>query len=188
MKIKSKDIEKAFGIKLRKHITVLGLDTASKSGYCIAKSFDNVVDLEVGFINVDVSKIEDKTQRDELRYEEIYKRLKSLICKDYVVVIEHVFYGGNAQTLILLSKIGAIAWTIAREKECVDIISSKTAVQARKALNLPCNKKKEIVLSAFKKALKIKISNPDEVDAIILALNGLIEDQNEIFITKKIII
>lgn len=176
MKIKSKDIEQAFGIKLRKHVTALGLDTASKSGYCIAQSKENIVNIEVGFINVDVSKIEDKTERDALRYEEIYKRLKNLIQKDYITVIENVYYGGNAQTLILLSKIGAIAWTIAREKNCIDIISSKTAVQARKMLGLPCNKKKEIVTLAFKKALKIKIDNPDEIDAIILALVGLIEE------------
>lgn len=175
MKIKSKDIEKAFGIKIRRHITSLGLDTASNSGYCIAKSFDNVVDLNVGFINIDVKEIKDRELKNLLRYEELYKRLENLINKDQIIVIEDVFHSFNAYTTILLARIGAIAWTIAKQKGCIDIIW-KSAVQARKVLNLPCNKKKEIVTLAFKKALKIKINNADEIDAIILALNGLIEE------------
>ena len=38
MKIKIKDIEKKFNIKIRRNVASLGLDTATKTGYCIAKS------------------------------------------------------------------------------------------------------------------------------------------------------
>ena len=50
-------IEKRFEIALKRNATVLGLDTASRSGYCIAKTDKKKLILEIGFINIDVSKI-----------------------------------------------------------------------------------------------------------------------------------
>ena len=176
MKLKIKDIEKAFGIKVQKGITSLGLDTATKTGYCIAKSNATTIDFNIGFINVDVKEIKDKDLRNELRYEEIYRMFKNLIQSDMIVVIENVYHSFNAQTTILLSRIGAIAWTLARIKECKNIIW-KTATQARKALGLPCNKKKKIVMEKVNGLLGLEIKNNDEVDALVLALNGLIKEK-----------
>jgi len=176
MKLKIKDIEKAFGIKIRKGITSLGLDTATKTGYCIIESNKLDININVGFININVKEIRDKDLRNELRYEEIYRTFKNLIKANNIVVVENVYYGGNAQTLILLSRIGAIAWTIAKEKGCEEIIW-KTAIQARKALGLPCNKKKEIVKDKVNGLLGLELSNSDEIDAIVLALNGLIKEE-----------
>ena len=173
MKLKIKYIEKKLGIKLRKNSVSLGLDTATKTGYCIARTNKVTINFDTGYINLNMREIKDRKLRNELRYEEIYKRFKDLIKTEYVVVVEDVFFGRNPQTLILLSRIGAIAWTIAKGKKCKKIIW-KTAVQARKALGLPCNKKKIVVMEAMNKVLKTKIENDDIVDSIILALIGLI--------------
>lgn len=175
MKIKIKDIERAFDVKLKRNIVALGLDTATKTGYCIAKSNTVNVDLDVGFINVDVKEIKDRDLRNELRYEEIYRTFKNLIKSDNIVVVENVYHSFNAQTTILLSRIGAIAWTLAKEKGCKTILW-RTATQARKALGLPCNKKKPIVVTEVNGLLGLDLTNTDEIDAIVLALNGLLED------------
>ena len=173
LKLKIKDIEKKFNVKLQRNVTSLGLDTATKTGYCIAKTNTTYINFDIGYINLHMNEIKDRVLRNELRYEEIYQQFKNLIKKEYIVVVEDVFHSFNAQTTILLSRIGAIAWTLSKEKRCKNIIW-KTAVQARKMLNLPCNKKKEIITKEVNKRLKTKIKNADIVDAIVLSIVGLI--------------
>jgi len=174
VKLKIKYIEKKLGIKLYKNAVSLGLDTATKTGYCIARTNKVYINFDIGYINLNMKEIKDRKLRNELRYEEIYIRFKQLIKTEYIVVVEDVYFGRNAQTLILLSRIGAIAWTLAKIKKCPRIIW-KTAVQARKALGLPCNKKKIVVMTAMNKVLKTKIKNDDIIDSIVLAIGGLIK-------------
>ncbi len=174
MKLKIKYIEKKLGIKLRKNSVSLGLDTATKTGYCIARTNTVTINFNVGYINLNMKEIKDRVLRNELRYEELYRRFRELIKTEYIVVIEDVFYRRNPQSLILLARIGAIAWTISKEKKCKRILW-KTAVQARKALGLPCNKKKIVVMEAMNKVLKTKIENNDIIDSIVLAIGGLIK-------------
>jgi Holliday junction resolvasome RuvABC endonuclease subunit len=168
-------IEKRFEIALKRNCQVLGLDTASKTGYCVAKTDEKKLILEIGFINVDVSKIEDKYARNELRYNVICEALNSLIASKYeTIVIEDVYYGCNILSLILLARIGAIAYTLCKVKGIKEIIW-KSAVSARKLLGLPCNKKKVVVQKEFSKKLGILLKNEDEIDAIILAIVGLLQ-------------
>jgi len=169
-------IENSLGVCFSRNAKVLGLDTASKTGYCVARTDGHKLVIEVGFIDIDVSKIKDKTERNTVRYDAIYKYLKDIIKSEYLVVIEDVFYSCNPYTLILLARIGAIAYCVCKFKKVKNVIW-KTAVQARKALGLPCNKKKVIVQQEFSEKTGIELSNEDEIDAIILALNGLIDNE-----------
>ena len=167
-------VEKRLNIKIKRNVSTLGLDTASKTGYAIAKTDDKKLIIDVGFINVDVSKMTDKYERNAMRYNVICDALINLIDSKYeAVVIEDVYYAGNPLTLILLARIGAIAYTICKIK-MPKMIIWKSAVQARKLLGLPCNKKKIVVQQTFCKKLGIKLTNEDEIDAIILAMVGLI--------------
>lgn len=167
-------IENKLAVKLTRDRTVLGLDTASRSGYCIATTKGNKLILSTGFIAVDVSKIKDKTVKNALRYNAVYETLTELITKDQVVVIEDVFFARNVYTAILLARIGAIAYTVSRQKEIRDI-RWKTAIQARKMLGLKCNKKKEEVHAQFCELIGTTITDIDIIDALILSLCGLIE-------------
>jgi len=168
-------IEKRFEIAIKRNATVLGLDCATKTGYCIAKTDEKKLILEVGFINIDVSKIEDKYAKNEFRYNAFYDAINSLIASKFdTVIIEDVFFGRNILSLILLSRIGAIAYTICKVKGIKEIVW-KSAVSARKLLKLPCNKKKVVVQKEFSKKLGILLKNEDEIDAIILALVGLLQ-------------
>lgn len=178
MKLKIKDIEKKFNIKVKRNTISLGLDTATKTGYCIAKSNKTYIHFDVGYINLSLKEIKDRKLRNALRYEEIYRRFRQLIKTEHIVVIEDVFFGRNAQTLILLARLGAIAWTIAKEKCCKKIIW-KTASRARKILGInqkcPKGKSKEVITKRINKRLKTNIKNNDIIDAIVLSIVGLIK-------------
>jgi Holliday junction resolvasome RuvABC endonuclease subunit len=168
-------IEKRFEIALKRNAIVLGLDCATKTGYCVAKTDEKKLILELGFINIDVSKIEDKYAKNEFRYNAFYDAINSLIVPKFeAIVIEDVFFSRNVLSLILLARIGAIAYTICKVKGIKEIIW-KSAISARKLLKLPCNKKKVIVQKEFSKKLGILLKNEDEIDAIILALVGLLQ-------------
>lgn len=172
-------IENALSVKIARNRTVLGLDTATKSGWCIVKTDDKKLTLSTGFINIDVSKITDQTERNELRYNVVFDTMNNLINdKIDVVVIENVFHGVNANTTILLSRIGAIAWCICKINKAKKTIWL-TASQARKTLNInqkcPKGKSKETIVKRVNELLNINITNNDEIDAIVLAICGLTE-------------
>ena len=181
--LKIKDLEEIFGCEILRNVTSLGIDTASNTGWCIAKTDNEEVHLSVGFINIDVKNIKDKYQRNQLRYNAVYTHLKSLIKPEYRIVIENVFYGRNANTLIVLSRLGAIAWTIAKEKGC-EVIKWRLACQARTILGLNGTAKKEVVVETINRWLNLKIENDDEIDAIVLAFNGLTEKEPNSIIRK----
>lgn len=169
-------VENRFKIALRRNSNALGLDTASKTGYCIAKTDNKKLILNVGFIDVDVSKVKDKYERNQIRYNVICEAFMNLIDSNLeAIVVEDVYYAGNPMTLILLARIGAIAYTLAKVKKIKTIIW-KSAVQARKLLGLKCNVKKELVQKQFCKTLDTTLKDNDIVDAIILSLVGLMEE------------
>lgn len=171
-------IEKRFNIKLKCNVQVLGIDTASKTGYCIAKTDEKKLILEIGFVNINVSQIKDKDTRHEMLYNTMYEAFTSLIASRFdTVVIENVFHSFNPDTTILLSRFGGIIYSICKTKQVKTTIW-KSASQARKALGInqkcPKGKSKETIVARINKKLDTKITNNDEIDAIVLALNGLI--------------
>jgi len=119
-----------------------------------------------------------------MRYETVYNNLKGLIKKEYRIIIENVYFGRNPNTLIVLSRIGAIAWTLAKLKGC-EVIKWRTANQARSLIGIKGNVKKPIVMETMNNILGTDIKNDDEVDAIVLALNGIIDKEPKVTIKKK---
>lgn len=170
-----KDVESAFAINIKRNTTAIGLDTASTTGYCIAKANCNKITLDIGYFKIDVSNIEDNDNRDFVRYEAVYNNLHGIINKDYITVIENVYYGVNVKVTILLARIGAIAYAIAREKG-VKTILFKSAVQARKMLGLKGNGKKVEIVKQVNELLGLNIKNDNEIDALVLAICGLKEE------------
>ena len=179
-----KELEKLFGCKILKNIVSLGLDTATKTGYAIATTYDKEVKISTGFINVDVKGITDKYERNRMRYEAVYSNLKGLIKQEHRVIIENVYYGRNPNTLIVLSRIGAIAWTLSKLKGC-KVIKWRTANQARSLIGVKGNVKKPIVVEMVNNILGTNIKNDDIIDAIVLALNGIMNKEPKPTVKKK---
>jgi len=161
-------VEKNLGYKLLRNTKVLGLDTASKTGYAILTTNGKTLKINVGFIDVKSSDI-------YYKYDEIIKYFRKLIDNSYnSIIVEDTFYSFNAWTFKMLTRIGSFAYVIAKENECKDI-RLITASHARKEIGLKGNAKKPELVLEINRILELEIKTNDITDAIILALNGLID-------------
>jgi len=172
IELNKKLVEAHFDIKLQNDIEVLGLDTATTTGYCIARTTKTKVFIDVGYFKVDTSNVKQKTLKRRLIVEKVYENLHRIINAPDVVVIEDVYHALNAHTTILLARIGGIAYAVAKRKN-IPYIMWRTASEARKALGLKGNAKKQDILDTVNFKLSTNIKNDNEADAMILALNGL---------------
>jgi Holliday junction resolvasome RuvABC endonuclease subunit len=163
-----KDVEKKLGKTLKRNHKVLGLDTASKTGWCLLTTTKKELTVEYGFIKVN-------TTDKYFKYNEIIKFFQELIQPDYQVVIEDTFFRFNPAMFRLISRIGAIAYTLAHLKGCkAEYIFATTA---RSRIGLKGNAKKAIIQEEFKKMLGLEeLKDEDIIDSYILAYNGLFEN------------
>ena len=170
LKIPIKTIETAFDITIKKNYTSVGVDTASRTGFCLARSLNHTVLFEYSFLDM-------SSRNNYHKYNTLIEYINTNFSDSTIngVVIEETFFSRNAKVFQFLSRIGGIVYAIFYLKKVKDkqFIS---AVQSRKALGLPTNKKKVVVHEAFHNLIpKIKIKDIDIIDAIVLALNGLIK-------------
>jgi len=163
-----KKIENTFGLTLykRKGMTVLGLDTASTTGYALIRISHNQT------LRIETNSIKVKGNRDEDKYNLYIDVFSQLIKPHYKVIVEDTFMGVNARGFKQITRIGGIAYTIAKLKGCD--VRFLMATQARKRLGLKGNAKKKDLQKLICDLLEVEISH-DETDAVILALNGLIK-------------
>lgn len=166
-----KTIENNMPVTVKRNRTSVGVDTASRTGLCLAKTTDKDVILDYSFLEM-TSK--NKYHKYNTLIDHMEKFFEDTEDID-VVVVEETFFSRNAKVFQFLSRIGGMVYTVAH------IIGIKekvfySATESRKRLGLPCNKKKEVVHAAFHDMIpKVKIEDIDIIDAIILALNGLVE-------------
>lgn len=165
-------LEKKLKIKILKNKIVLGIDTASRTGWCLLTTNNETLYKDMGFINI-------KTKNKYFKYNEIIDIFSNLIKPEYDIIIEDTFFRFNPAMFRMISRIGAIAYTIAHLKGCKNV-EYMPAVTARKNLGLPSNKKKKEVHEAFIKIMKSKVTDEDIIDAEILALNGLVNKRGKI--------
>ena len=170
--LKISKIENKLGVTLKRHDVTLGLDTASKTGYCIAKTDEDKLMLSVGFINI-------KSKDRNFKYTQIIKHLRNLIKQEYKVVIEDTYYSRNVWAFKMITFIGAMAFTLATLKKC-EKIELIVASSARKRIGLKGNAKKPELVKAINELLGMNLENNDIVDAIILALNGLCDEEKKL--------
>jgi len=171
IKISIKTLEANIPITVKKNRSSVGVDTASRTGICLARSTDKYIVLDYTFLEM-------KSKNKYHKYNTLIDYMNNFFDNSKnidVVVVEETFFSKNAKVFQFLSRIGGMVYTVAHLlniKEKVFI----SAVASRKALTLPCNKKKEVVHAAFHDLIpNIKITDIDIIDAIILALNGLSE-------------
>ena len=89
------------------------------------------------------------------------------------MIIEESFYGRNVKTFQMLSRLGGFAYAVAhlnglKEKKFL------LATTARKNLGFKGNLKKKVIQKEFIKKLKLQLEDEDIIDAMILALNGIL--------------
>lgn len=171
LKLKVKDVEQQFHLKIKPGLKSIGLDCASRTGWAVATSDKINIEIETGFIAVQAIDRYVKLNQFIEAFQSIFEG------QVYdAVVVEESFFGRNVKTFQLLSRIGAIAYMSAYLRKHQPLFL--TAGQARMRLTLKGTAKKEDVQKDFLGRLKIQLDDNDIVDAIILALCGLIHESS----------
>lgn len=181
IKIKKTLLESFTNKVCSKKIVSLGVDTASRTGWAIAELKDDYVEVDYGFINA-------KNVTSDVKYTMLINFFIDLVnklkkdtkknSKEPFVVIEDVFFGKSINVVKILSRIGMIVYVA-----CELAGINKTFIypsSSRSYLNLKCKAKKEAVHKEIVEKLKIDLDDEDIVDAIILSLNGLLEEKQGI--------
>jgi Holliday junction resolvasome RuvABC endonuclease subunit len=100
--ISSKEIKTVFNKKIVPFITCLGIDVASRTGWCLATTTPEEIKLTYGFVDINST---DKYFKYN-RYIEIFK---SMPIADKII-IEESFYGKNVKTFQMLSRLGGVIY------------------------------------------------------------------------------
>ncbi len=167
--LKIKTIEKKFGIKVKRNINVLGVDTASRTGYATIRVNTKNLYLDYGYI--DVRKLPTLNEK----YNVIIKEFDNLIKTEQDrVVVEDTFFGPNVYALKLLSRIGMVVYVLSFLKNIkkIDFINASSA---RSKLGFNSKAKKEEIHKELRKRINIETIDKDIVDGVILALVGIME-------------
>ena len=166
MFIETKKIEEAFNMKVVPNITSLGVDTASRTGWCKIFTTKDNLSFDYGFIDVE-------SKDKYFKYNQFIDLFSKMVNTDKLV-IEESFFGRNAKTFQMLSRLGGFVYAIAHLHGQQDK-RFLLATSARKYLGFRGNAKKEIIQKEFIEKLDLKITDEDIIDAMILALNGVLE-------------
>lgn len=166
LKISISKLEKQLGKLIRKNFTCLGVDTASRTGWCRIKIDSKEVEMDYGFIDIE-------SKDRNFKFNQMIEIFPDLIKGCDKVVIEDVFLKFNVMVHSFLSRIGMIVYVLChlqgiKEKDFI------WATTARKNLGFKGNAKKEEIHEEFKERFNINIEDEDIVDAIVLALQGVI--------------
>jgi len=163
-------LEKKLGKKIKRNAKILGIDTASRTGWCLLTTDNDMLYKDYGFVKID-------TKNRYFKYNEIISIFSNIIKPEYTVIVEDTFYRFNPKMFRLISRIGAVAYTLAHLRGCE--VSYLMATSARKGLGFKGNAKKADIHIAYKKLLDSNIKDEDIIDAEVLAMNGLIIPETE---------
>ena len=169
IKIPINTIESKLPYLIKKNCCSVGVDTASRTGLCIARTTKTHIILEYSFLDM-------KSKNKYHKYTTLINHMNNFFDGEVVdvVVVEETFFSRNPKVFQFLSRIGGMVYTVAHLLDIKEKLFI-SAVASRKALGLPCNKKKEVVHKAFHILVpEVKIKDIDIIDAVILALNGLL--------------
>lgn len=165
--LRTRKIEKALNIKIIPFLTCMGVDTASRTGWCRLSTDPDNIRLDYGFISI-------KTPDKYFKYNQYIEIFKDMLLESDILIIEESFYGRNVKVFQMLSRLGGFVYALAhlngvKEKRFL------LATSARKNIGLKGNLKKEIIQKIFCEKIDLEIEDNDIIDSIILALNGVIE-------------
>lgn len=173
IKCSLKEFEKRLGRNLKKNIICLGVDPASKTGWCIVETNDTDILFDYGTIHIDSTDVYFKYNQLIKLFENLVKTVVSK-SKNKTVIVEDCWLGKNVAALKMLARIGMIVYTISHQHSIS--VSFLTPVQSRNRLGFKGNVKKQIFQAEAIKKLKLELDDEDAIDALVLSLNGIIED------------
>ena len=144
------------------------MDTATRSGWCKIVTTKTTVTFTYGFIDVQA--------KDALhKYNQMIDLFQMLIQDVSKVVIEDTFLRFNPKVFKILSRMGGFVYAICHLKGIP--ASYITPSESRSYLGFTSKAKKEIIHKEFHSKLpQLSIKDPDIVDAIVVALSGVLKE------------
>ena len=178
IKISIEDLEAKLDRGFKKNYLSLGVDTASRAGWAIVRTDDKDAHIEYGTVNVD---------SDDLffKYDKIFEFFYDLVekkigpdNKNAIIVIEDTFFGQNVKTLKMLIRVGMLVYLAGFLHGIKRYFILPSA--SRATLGFKGNLKKSYVQQEFLKKTGIEMKGEDEIDGLILALNGLLLKEEKV--------
>ena len=170
--IKIKDLETRLAKKIKRNSSAIGVDTASRTGWALIRTTEKLAFFSYGVVDI-------QTKDRLFKYNKFIEFFESLfynwVNTKTIIVIEDTFFRHNPHMYAMISRFGAIVYTIAHlfgYKNKMFIRASS----ARAKIGLTGNAKKAQIQKQLKEKLNLNIEDKDVLDAIVLALCGLIEE------------
>ena len=170
MKIKISELEKKLDKKIKRHVKIIGLDTAKISGICFIRT-------DIKFLNLDWCKLEFNYNNQEEMLAVMYREFGQLFGNEDLAIVEEIFVGFNRVGSLRLAKMGTLAIAQCLNKKInFKLISATSARSKFFVLNSRIYKgrTKQAVLD-YLRTIGIETYDTDVADAIILALCGICE-------------
>jgi Holliday junction resolvasome RuvABC endonuclease subunit len=167
IKLSLKTLEKRIG-KIKKNVQILGVDTASRTGWCLIKTDSKDVTFDFGVFHIDSKDV-------TFKFNKIIETFDNIIKPEYKVILEDTFLGMkfmNPYMFKYLSKLGGLLYAVCKYKKVEDV-SFLMACSARKTVGIKGNCKKAEVHKFVNRILGVNIEDEDVSDAVVLALNGV---------------
>lgn len=170
------ELEEVLGIQIKRNCKSLGIDSASKLGWAITETDDTNVYIRCG--SIDAKSI--PTHKRYIKFIEFFNELIDDSFDKLIIEDCHLKYFGRkpqVNVLKVLSRVGMIPLVIGRLKG-ISKLSQIGWIRpnvARATLGLNGTAKKSKVHAQFWQKTGIELEDEDMVDAIILAINGLMK-------------
>jgi len=190
MNIKIKDIEKKLGFKLKRNTLSLGVDTASTTGLAILETDNLRLRIETSTFKLPtVKKTDELSDKFVEKLEFMLRSIRDFKKNNFkkkasntVLVLENSFMGINVVTFGLLRMLAGIVFAELFDNfEQIKIIfpmSARKNVGFKSQLKRGAKReeKKKEIINFINTIFDTQITDDNETDAIILALNGLKEE------------
>ena len=168
-----KFIEKTFDIQINTNITSIGYDVATKTGICLINQKDDYVQFKLWTLEfVSGKELFDVINKIDDFLKIIIPQINFKNQKT-VAIIEDSFLKLNPYVFKFLSRLSGVFFV---KNTFCNSIKYIQAGSARKRINLKGNSKKEEVKEFLAQHLYTWIDDDNQADAIVLAINGLIEE------------
>lgn len=171
MKIAIKLVESKLGVRIKRNMKSVGVDTAQTSGIVFLKS-------DKDYIHIDGLVLNFKTANHKEIYGSMIRTFDKILEEDQFAVIEEVFVGFSRAGSVELAKYGAFCIAICELKGLnYETISATSARAKFKIDTRKCGKgkTKQSVALWLKETLNIEFTDNNLVDGFILALLGMID-------------
>lgn len=181
-----KKLEKNLGLKLKKNIFVLGLDTASTTGICKLWIGEDKVRIETSIMKIPSlpKDTEDKSEKYEEALEmllRIVRDMQKKLPKGDILVLENSFLSFSPWTYGYLKGFMGIIYAVLFDsfKEIKIIFPTaarkKVGFQSSLKRGTKSKEKKQEIMTWVSNVIGKEITNDNEADAIVLALAGCIK-------------